>query len=75
MIALLALLGLVAAPLMMWIPTRRVARRARAAGLRRSATRDEVKAVVRPGEAYSVVGGIVVGAVSVAALCVLAVLG
>lgn len=75
MTAVLALLGLIAAPLMCWLPSRRVARRARAAGLRNNASREDVKAVVRAGEAYTVVGGLLVAAASVAALCVLAVLG
>jgi hypothetical protein len=76
-IELLALLALLTAPWLVWVPSRRVGRRARAAGIRGTADerRLAVKALVRPGEAGSVCAGLLLAALAILTLAVRAVLG
>lgn len=74
MVALLAVLGIfLVGPTMIGVPTQRLTRRLRAAGVKRG-DRAGGKALVRPGEALSVVAGVAVLAASLLALAVLAVL-
>lgn len=74
MTALLALLGLLAGPAMVVVPCHRLARRARAAGIRKG-DRAAGVALVRPAEAYTVVAGLVLTGTAILVLCALAVFG
>lgn len=74
MMELLALVALLAALLLLVVPSRRVARRARAAGVRRG-DRAAAKDLVRPGEAGTVFAALVFAAAGLLVLMVSAVLG
>lgn len=69
MIALLALLALFAGPIMVIVPCQRAGRRARTVGL------PVTRTIVRDGEAWTVVAGLLLIVAAVVALAVLAVLG
>lgn len=73
MTALLALLALLAGPVLVLVPAERLRRRARAAGVQ-SGDREAGKALVRPAEAYAVVTGLVLIVAALLLLAVLAVL-